>query len=131
MKSFAAISAFVAVAVAASSAAPQPAATQPAVPTPVLNSAQAAALATLSAAQASLNAANSQMIANNQASQLAAIESQSHAIHSHTHSGSEDLGELDSGVDGEDSSVGEHSKDSAASSVAGSMLALALMAGVV
>ncbi|KAJ2327556.1 hypothetical protein GGI00_004430, partial [Coemansia sp. RSA 2681] len=123
--SFAAISVFVAAAVAASTTAPLPA-----IPTPTLNSAQAEALATLSAAQASLNAANSQMIANNQASQLAAIESQSHAAHSH--SGSEDLGDLDSSaLEGVDSSAGEDSKDNAASSVAGSMLALALMAGVV
>ncbi|KAJ2446707.1 hypothetical protein GGF42_005623, partial [Coemansia sp. RSA 2424] len=54
----------------------------------------------------------------------------SHAAHSH--SGSEDLGDLDSSaLEGVDSSAGEDSKDNAASSVAGSMLALALMAGVV
>ncbi|KAJ2037342.1 hypothetical protein H4S04_008598 [Coemansia sp. S16] len=124
MKSIAAISMFVAAAVAASTTAPQPS-----IPSQTLNSAQAEALATLSAAQASLNAMNSQMIANNQASQAAAILSQSHAAHSH--SGSEDLGDLDSSaLEGIESSIHEDNKDNAASSIAGSMLALALMAGV-
>ncbi|KAJ2804262.1 hypothetical protein H4S07_004269 [Coemansia furcata] len=125
MKSIATISMFVAAAAAASSTA----APQPTIPSQTLNSAQAAALATLSAAQASLNAMNSQMIVNNQASQFAAIQSQSHAAHSH--SGSEDLGDLDSSaLEGIESSVGEETKGNGASSLAGSMLALALMAGV-
>ncbi|KAJ1990810.1 hypothetical protein GGI04_005989, partial [Coemansia thaxteri] len=121
--SFAATAVFV-VAAAAASSTQAPAA----IPSQTLNSAQAAALATLSAAQASLNAMNSQLVANDKASQAAAIESQSQVAHSH--SGSEDLGALDSSMlEGMESSIHEQSKDSAASSVAGSMLALALMAG--
>ncbi|KAJ2776175.1 hypothetical protein GGI15_004925 [Coemansia interrupta] len=118
-----AFAAIVAVAAAADS--------QSSIPSQTLNSFQAGALATLSAAQAALNSVNSQHIAENKASQDAALHSQSVAIHEFGTS-SEDLGSLDnSELDSlNDSLVEEVSHSSSASSVAGSMIAVALMAGV-
>ncbi|KAJ1838611.1 hypothetical protein LPJ73_007028 [Coemansia sp. RSA 2703] len=104
---------------------------QSTIPSQTLNSFQAGALATLSAAQAALNSVNSQHIAENKASQEAAIHSQSVAIHE-LGTSSDDLGSLDnSELDSlDDSMVEEVSHSSSASSVAGSMIAVVLMAGV-
>ncbi|KAJ1869089.1 hypothetical protein LPJ57_005611 [Coemansia sp. RSA 486] len=100
------------------------------IPSQTLNSFQAGALATLSAAQAALNSANSQLIAENKASQEAAIHSQSVAIHEN--GTTDDLGSLDqSELDSlDESSLDEQSDTSSASSFAGSIVAVALMAGV-
>ncbi|KAI9505543.1 hypothetical protein GGI25_000955 [Coemansia spiralis] len=100
------------------------------IPSQTLNSFQASALATLSAAQAALNSMNSQMIAQDKASQEAAIHSQSVAVHENI---SDDLGSLDSS-ESESAELGslegeESFHSSSGSSVAGSMLALALVAG--
>ncbi|KAJ2556821.1 hypothetical protein EV175_001745 [Coemansia sp. RSA 1933] len=95
-------------------------------PSQTLNSFQAGALATLSAAQAALNSLNSQHVADNKASQDAALLSQSLAEHGN----SDDLGHLNS--EHENSELGSLDVDemsSSASSVAGSMLAIAFMAG--
>ncbi|KAI7833510.1 hypothetical protein BX661DRAFT_76530 [Kickxella alabastrina] len=100
-------------------------------PSQTLNSVQAEAIASLSAAQASLNAVNSHHVADNKASQAAAIHSQSVFNHNLGTSSEDlsDLGDLDyESMSG--SYVHEQSSTSSASSVAGSMLALALMAGV-
>ncbi|KAJ2724171.1 hypothetical protein GGI07_002125 [Coemansia sp. Benny D115] len=121
MKSFA-LAALVAVAAAAEPAS---------IPSQTLNSFQAGALATLSAAQAALNSVNAQHVAENKASQDAALHSQSAVVHEQSPN-SEDLGNLDeSDSESDMSSVFEESTSgAAATSVAGSMLALALMAGV-
>ncbi|KAJ2398353.1 hypothetical protein GGI23_003235 [Coemansia sp. RSA 2559] len=98
------------------------------IPSQTLNSFQAGALATLSAAQAAINSMNSQHIAENKASQEAALLSQSLVEHGNT----EDLGHLLSEMESSELGsldVDEASEKSSASSVAGSMLAIALMAG--
>ncbi|KAJ2803975.1 hypothetical protein H4R20_002680 [Coemansia guatemalensis] len=97
------------------------------VPSQTLNQAQQEALATLSAAQAELNAQNSQMIANDKASQQAAIFSQSHAANESEMS---DLDSLESDEsDSLDSDSVDEDTESGASSVSGSVLALALVVG--
>ncbi|KAJ2395648.1 hypothetical protein GGI23_004224 [Coemansia sp. RSA 2559] len=98
------------------------------IPSQTLNSFQAGALATLSAAQAAINSMNSQHIAENKASQEAALLSQSLVEHGNT----EDLGHLLSEMESSELGsldVDEASEKSSASSVAGSMLAIAFMAG--
>ncbi|KAJ1780986.1 hypothetical protein LPJ59_007146, partial [Coemansia sp. RSA 2399] len=98
------------------------------IPSQTLNSFQAGALATLSAAQAAINSVNSQHVAENKASQEAALLSQSLVEHGNT----EDLGHLLSEMESSELGsldVDEASERSSASSVAGSMLAIAFMAG--
>ncbi|KAJ2872432.1 hypothetical protein FB639_004346, partial [Coemansia asiatica] len=99
------------------------------IPSQTLNSFQAGALATLSAAQAALNSANAQLIADNKASQEAVLHSQSVAVHDL--GTTDDLGSLDqSELDSlDESSLHEVSDTSSASSFAGSIVAIALMAG--
>ncbi|KAJ1667269.1 hypothetical protein IW140_001724 [Coemansia sp. RSA 1813] len=101
------------------------------IPSQTLNSFQAGALATLSAAQAAINSMNSQHVADNKASQDAALLSQSMANHDGATAGL-DHGSMNS--EHENSELGsldvdEASVSSSASSVAGSMLAIAFMAG--
>ncbi|KAJ2655900.1 hypothetical protein IWW48_005300 [Coemansia sp. RSA 1200] len=101
------------------------------IPSQTLNSFQAGALATLSAAQAAINSMNSQHVADNKASQDAALHSQSVANMGGSTEGL-DLGSM--GSEMESSELGsldveEASVSSSASSVAGSMLAIAFVAG--
>ncbi|KAJ1961411.1 hypothetical protein GGI12_003261 [Dipsacomyces acuminosporus] len=117
---------------AAASAAAPAAPTHPSVsiPSQTLNAVQAAVLATLSAEQAQLNGFHSNHVVQDKASHAAALYSESVAAHKLIPGHSEDLGALDSEHhSSNEHSVHEQSKGNGASSVAGSMLAVAIMVG--